>query len=513
MLKPNHYSLAPALLVAAALSSGCSSMISKSEAASTTGQDVVDKDQEIAALQSTVDDLKTELAGEQQKSASMPGTDLLPPNAKTGECYARVWVPASYRSLEKQMLVSEESERVEVIPAAYAWAEETVLSKGASSRLESIPAVYGTEKETIKIREATRLWRTNLGNNAPPASNELLATAGKHGINLDGATSGMCFHEHYLPAKYETVDQQVLVSEPTSKVIISPAQYRTSEKQVLVKEASSRLVNVPAVYGWEEETLVDKPAHTIWKKGAGPMQRIDESTGEIMCLVEVPATYKTIRKRVLKTPAATRTVEIPAEYKTVKVREMVSGPQDTMTEIPARYKTVKLTKKLADASFVWHEVHNREEPTSTRTGSKICLTEQPAQFKTVTRTVVKTPGTTRKVEIPADYKTVKVRKLVSMPQEKRIKIPAKYKTVQLKELDKEGFMEWRSILCKTNMTGRRISEIQQALKNAGYNPGPIDGDIGASTMTAVNAFQRDKGLPVDRYLNVKTLDALSVSPR
>jgi len=39
-----------------------------------------------------------------------------------------------------------------------------------------------------------------------------------------------------------------------------------------------------------------------------------------MCLVEIPATYKTISKQVLKTPASTRSRDIPAEYRTVQKR-------------------------------------------------------------------------------------------------------------------------------------------------------------------------------------------------
>ena len=69
----------------------------------------------------------------------------------------------------------------------------------------------------------------------------------------------------------------------------------------------------------------------VWKKGTGPIQRIDESTGEIMCLVEVPATYKTISKEVLVSPATTRTVEIPAVYKTVSVRQEVSAASESRT--------------------------------------------------------------------------------------------------------------------------------------------------------------------------------------
>lgn len=39
--------------------------------------------------------------------------------------------------------------------------------------------------------------------------------------------------------------------------------------------------------------------------------------------------------------------------------------------------------------------------------------------------------------------------------------------------------------------------IQQALKNAGYYNGPIDGKIGPSTRKAVRAFQKDNGMKPD----------------
>jgi len=446
--------------------------------------------------------------------AAMSSTgDLLPPNAKSGECYARVWVPATYRTVEEKVLDKEQTSTVSIIPAKYGWATESVMTKEASSRLVTVPAVYGTETQTIKIADAQRLWRTALTRNAPPASAELLATAAKHGIDLDAASPGMCFHEHFRPATYGTEQTTVLVSEASESISVSGAKYRTVEKTVLVKEASYKLVDVPATYKTVSEKVIDKPAHTIWKKGSGPIQRIDESTGEIMCLVDIPATYKIITKRINVTPAGTKRIEIPAEYKTVKVRELVEEARASSNPIPEKHKTVSIRKKLSDAEFVWHEVHKHGEPTETRTGLKICLTETPAKYKTVTRRIVKTPASFKKVEIPAEYKNIKSRKLVAEAKEVRHDIPATYKMVSHQELMSEGHMQWRSILCETNMTTNRIRQIQQALKKAGYNPGPIDGVIGKDTVQAVNAFQKDNKLPMDRYLNIQTIRALGVSPK
>ncbi len=42
-----------------------------------------------------------------------------------------------------------------------------------------------------------------------------------------------------------------------------------------------------------------------------------------------------------------------------------------------------------------------------------------------------------------------------------------------------------------------VKQIQTALKNAGYNPGSIDGKLGKQTTEAIRNFQRDKGLKID----------------
>ncbi len=296
--------------------------------------------------------------------ANFGAGDLLPPGAKPGQCFTRLWVPPQYDTISDRILVEEAGERIEIIPARFTSSQKRVLVKEATEQLVTVPATFKTVKE-----------------------------------------------------------------------------------RVLVKPASKKIVQVEAVYETVTERVQDKPAHTTWTKGTGPIQKIDETTGEIMCLVEVPATFKTVKKRVLKTPAATRVQEIPAVYETIEKR------------------------------------------------------------------VIATQPTTRKVTVPAAYKTVTVASEASPPQERRIKIPAKYATVTKRKLVKEGMMDWREILCDTNMTTSRISDIQRALQAAGHNPGAIDGVIGGDTMKAVNAFQRSKGLPVDRYLNIATVKALGVTPR
>lgn len=187
-----------------------------------------------------------------------------------------------------------------------------------------------------------------------------------------------------IPAKFETVTEKVLVREASTKLEIVPAQYGTVTEKIMVRPESSRLTQVPAQYKTVTEKVLDKAAHTVWKRGAGAaagavQTRIDNSTGEIMCLVNVPATYKTITKTVLAAPAtvkeakvpaeyktvtrtvlkqpeSTRVKQIPAEYKTVTVQKMVTPPQTREIPIPAEYQTVTKRKKVSEESLNWSSV-------------------------------------------------------------------------------------------------------------------------------------------------------------
>ena len=122
---------------------------------------------------------------------------------------------------------------------------------------------------------------------------------------------------------------------------------------------------------------------------------------------------------------------------------------------------------------------------------------------------VKVPATIREEEIPAAYETIKVRKMVEPAKQTRIEIPAVVETVAKKVKVSDERLEWRSVLCETNITGRIMTDLQKALKAAGFNPGPIDGQVGAQTLRAVDNYQRAKGLERGG-LTLSTLEALGV---
>ena len=234
------------------------------------------------------------------------------------------------------------------------------------------------------------------------------------------AKAGECYAQILVPERYNTTTERVLTRQASEKIETIPAKYETVEQKVIVREASRRLEEVPAEYGWVEERILVEAAHSEWKKGRGVVERVDNMTGDIMCLVEVPARYETVKRQVVTKPASVRVIEIPAEYDTIKVTKMVSPPMEKRTPIPEEYGNITRRVKVGDS----------------------CL-------------------------------------------------------------------DWRPVLCETNMTPDLVMKIQTALSKAGFNPGPIDGNYGAQTRGAIAAYQKTKGLG-EGECSYETLESLGV---
>lgn len=374
-----------ALFVAASAAwlSGCTTanaVPSSTSQASVDDSELRQRNARISALESELRQSKGRVSSLEQRLtstdrssrapvSSSAGDSLFPPNAKAGECYARILIPERYETSSDRVLAKEASARVEIIPARYETGTERVLVKEASSRLEVIPATYETVTE-----------------------------------------------------------------------------------RVLVKAESSRIVEVPATYRTETERVLDTPASTVWKKGKpgqfgnAVVSQSVNGTGEVMCLVDVPAKYKTITKTVVDKPASTKEIKIPAEY------------------------------------------------------------------KTVTRKAVSRPASTREVTIPAEYQTLEVRNVAKPATERRIEIPAEYRTVTKTVKVADAQMSWQTVLCDVNATPSNIRSLQAALDKAGYNPGGVDGTLGAGTLSAVNRYAKANGIPTgDNYVPMDVLKKLRVT--
>ena len=441
-----------------------------------------------------------------EDGGDMAGAGLLPANARPGECYAKVMVPAKYKTIDEKVVVAEATEKIEIIPAKYEWTEVRVPVQQESEKLVAVPASYKKVEEKVEISPAHTVWRQGPGDKAKAVGDRDLAVALALGLPAK-AEAGQCFNEFYSPARFETKKEKMLKTAAAEKIETTKPEFELIEEKVLVKEASFKMVEVPAEYDVVEEKVLASPAYTTWKKGRGLNEKVDNATGEIMCLVEVPAKYTTLKKRVLKKPASIKKVEIPAEYKTVEVKKLVKAPAEVRTPIEAEYQTVSRRMKVADAKVSWSPAGTTGEGKAT--GRTFCLTAEPAKFKTITKEVIDQPASVKKVQVPATYKNIRMRKLVSKATEKRIPVPAKHKIVPKHTKVSAARQEWRPVLCETNTTRDLVLQIQRGLKQAGFDPGSIDGVLGRDTMSAADAYQRKNDLPTGG-LTIQMIEKLGI---
>lgn len=254
-------------------------------------------------------------------------------------------------------------------------------------------------------------------------------------------------YERYevVPPQYTSGTRSFTTQEAYERLEVIPATFKTVTEQVLVRPASTRYVTTEPVYETQNERIMIAPARQVWKPGRGPIERQDYGTGQIYCLVEEPAQYSTVTRRVMRRTPEVRQVEIPAEY------------------------------------------------------------------RTVTRRVIDRPAQVRRVAVAPQTSQMTVQELSSPGQVRRVQVPQQTSSMPVKQLVSASQLEWRPVLCETNMSPGTIQRLQRALKSAGHDPGPIDGKVGPRTMAAVNAYQRSHKLPVDAYLNLDTLRALGVA--
>lgn len=371
----------------------------------TNKEQTVDLSQDkILQLQNDLDAKNAKI--KQLENENSRNDNAIPLNAKAGECYAKVLVPAQYETKEIKQLLKEADQKIEIVPATYKVVDKKVTIREESTKLVTVPATYKIVTETIMVEPEKTIITT-------------------------------------IPATYKTETETIMVEPEKTTIITVPATYKNVSEQILIKDA-----------------------YTAWEKGRGEIEKLDNSTGEIMCLVDHPAVYETVTKQVIDTPATTQEVKVPAVYKTVE-------------------------RQVVDALASTQEI-------------KI-----PAVYKTVETQVIDTPETTREVKIPAICKMVPTRVLDTAAKEIKTDIPAVYTMVPTTVKIADSFFRWESILCETNTTEQVISKLQNALKEKGYNITKANGLYNEETKSAVKTYQKDNNL-TQGALTLETLKSLGL---
>ena len=231
-------------------------------------------------------------------AAQQPMDSAMPAQARPGDCYARILVPATYRiqaetvvirdaheSLQvsepvfqtevKQFQVSDAYKNYVVTAPTFRTEQHTIVVRPAHERLRASPAVIGTRPVTVVIREPRLVWR--------PGS------TGSDVRRTDAATGEVfCLVEE--PAKTAVIQREVQ---------ITPAQVSRER---------------------------------------------------------VEAIEETIERRILVTPPSVREEFVKAESKEIKVQSLVAPAREIFTKVEPRTATIERQVEVTPERYEWMQV-------------------------------------------------------------------------------------------------------------------------------------------------------------
>jgi Putative peptidoglycan binding domain len=462
---------------------------------------------------------------------------------------------ATYKTVTERVVSKEAGKRLVEVPAVYETVTERIKISDATREWKRGRAYIGQAIDVRPLRGFVIGTDGKVGGDRV----EFLSAAGGtskgtvdqqvvmgNNNNLDDDV--MCLVA--VPEQYQTVTRQIVKTPATVREIEIPAEYTTITHQVIDRAANSREIDIPATYQTVTRTEIDTDklrtlgykfddkgdistmpngdrvvraasiagmtASRVTAGGVANVKTAGAQSGEEGYVREVktPAVIRLVERQIIDQPASVRTIEVAAVTKTIK-RKIVITPAATTEElVPAVYKEV--TRQVVDtpassreivipAVFKTLERKVLDTPAATK---QIAI---PAVTEMVKRRVIDVPASVREEVVPAVYKTVTRQVVDTAATTRLIAVPAQYETLSQQVKVADASTQRRAILCETNATPAKIMEIQAALKAAGFNPGPVNGQLRAATMTAVNQYQKANNLPVDGFLNLETVKALGVS--
>ena len=204
-----------------------------------------------------------------------------PPEARPGEVWCYVRVPAVTRQVPERVCVREASCRTIDIPAVTKQVAKQVCVRPASERRIPIPAEYKDVCEQVMTCGPRTEWQKVDCNPSELAPKEQV---------------GECWTLVEIPAQYTTRTKRVCVREESCRVEQIPAEFKTVYETVIVTPASTRQETIPAQYEtrmreelvcgprweWRRTTECEIPAEAgAAPMGAAPMGAAPMGTGPL----------------------------------------------------------------------------------------------------------------------------------------------------------------------------------------------------------------------------------------
>jgi hypothetical protein len=113
-------------------------------------------------------------------------------------------------------------------------------------------------------------------------------------------------------------------------------------------------------------------------------------------------------------------------------------------------------------------------------------------------------------DVYTTFRTATVEEMFTASEDRRMGMLEALLMQPSEEIDR-NFELWFMEIGDWKADSGQVREAQRKLRDAGFDPGPIDGSMGPKTQKAIRAFQEARQLPVNGRLHALTLEALGLS--
>lgn len=253
---------------------------------------------------------------------------------------------------------------------------QTTFGVSAVALLIAAPIAQADNVDAVTY-QPVKLATSDFQKLAPLAMDNNISSSRDNTI-LNDMEVGDCYMKVEVAPQYETVEEKMLLSEASERVVVTEPKYKEIKEKILVQEAAFRLEASDAKYKMVTEKVLVTPEREEWRvtrnddifsilqNGQRLETRVDAKTGETLCKVKVPAQYTTVSKRVLVKEPQIKRIDIPARYTTLTKRVLVQEAQTRRETIPAKYQTIKTKRMVAPSNIQWVPVLCRTNMTVSR---------------------------------------------------------------------------------------------------------------------------------------------------
>ncbi len=166
-----------------------------------------------------------------------------PDDLAEGQCMAKVFKPAQYKTENVKVLKREASKVVKAVPAKWEWVDKKVEVSPAYTVKKIVPAKYETVTEKVVDKPAHTIIKK-----------------GEDRFNGDV----MC--KVAVPATYKTIRKRKMVTGPQTVDVNMPAKHKVIRVKQIVSPASTQVTEIPAKYQEYNKKVLVSASEVSWQR-------------------------------------------------------------------------------------------------------------------------------------------------------------------------------------------------------------------------------------------------------